>query len=425
MSRRNARGARSRMLSRAALIVAGVSLLSWAGPGASAFWTAVSNSGSATAAADAVAAGATPSASVSGGSVTLAWNPSATLAGRPLSGYTVARYASAAGGEKVPAGGSCAGMVTAGPGCTDQSVPTGTWYYTITPVLAQWRGTESARSAGAVVDTTPPEVPTVTAPAYVNSGNVNSVPVSGTTEPRATIALTVKDGGASHTVTATVTANASGAWDAAVNLSALNEGAVTFSAVATDTAGNRGNPATANSFKDVAVPTVIAVGLADAETSGKNGSTKGKVDPGDKVTITFSEALDASTICSSWAAGADATLNGSSQVTVNISPTSVLSLAIAGTACPTSRTGTVALGGVYYGSGNLSYGGAGSSASALAWNATAKTLTITLGALASGSPATASTTAAAPSYLPAGEMKDVAGNSVSPDKYTSASASRF
>jgi hypothetical protein len=403
MSRRNPRGARTRILSRAAVIVAGVSLLSWAGPGASAFWTAVSNSGSATAAADAVAAGATPSTSVSAGSVTLAWNASATLAGRPLSGYTVARYAAAAGGTKVAAGGSCAGTVTAGLGCTDQSVPTGTWYYTITPVLAQWRGTESVRSAGAVVDTTPPDAPAVTAPAYVNSGNVSSVPVSGSTEPGATIALAVKDGGAAHTVTATVTANASGAWNTAVNLSALNEGAVTFSAVATDTAGNHGSPGTAGSIKDVAVPRVVDVLLANG------GSKTGKVEPGDKVTITFSEALDASTICSSWAPGADATLNGS-QVTVNISPTSVLSLTIGATACPTSRTGTVALGAAYYGSGNLSYGGTGSSASTLAWNASAKTLTITLGALASGSQNNGNQQNAVPSFTPAPGIKDAAGN---------------
>ncbi|AXJ08860.1 Ig-like domain-containing protein [Arthrobacter sp. PM3] len=419
MSRRHSRGARSRLLSRAAVIVAGVFLLSWAGPGASAFWTAVSNSSSATAAADSVAAGATPSTSVSAGSVTLAWNASATLAGRPLSGYAVARYASATGGEKVPVGGSCAGTVTAGLGCTDQSVPTGTWYYTITPVLEQWRGTESVRSAGAVVDTTPPKAPFVTAPAFVNSGNVSAVPVSGTTEPGATIALAVKDGGSAHTVTATVTANAAGEWNAAVNLSALGEGAVTFSAVATDTAGNQGDPGTASSFKDVAVPRVTDVLLANG------GSKTGKVEPGDKVTITFSEALDASTICSSWAAGSDGTLNGSNQIMVNISSTNVLSLTVAATACPTSGTGTVTLGATYFGSGNLSYGGSGSSASTLAWNAAAKTLTITLGALATGSPATANAGAAAASYLPVGGMKDVAGNGVATNTFTGPSASRF
>ena len=415
MSHRNTRQARPRLRSRVAVIVAGVALLSWAGPGASAFWTAASNGGSAAAAADAVAAGATPSVSVSAGNVSLAWNAGTTLAGRPVSGYTVARYASTSGGTKVPAGGTCAGTITAGLGCTDQGVPTGSWHYTVTPVLAQWNGTESARSAGAAVDTTPPTAPTVVAPAYVNSTNVTAVPVSGTTEPGASIALTAKDG-AAHTITATVTANGSGAWNAAVNLSTLNDGALTYSAVATDTAGNQGNPATpgtASSVKDVVVPTVTKIALADAGTTGKNNSTRGKLDPGDNVTITFFEALDASTICTAWAAGADATLNGSNQVTVNISPANSLSVTVAGTACATSRIGAVALGATYYGSGTLSYGGTGVNASALSWNATAKTLTITLGALVpGGSPSNANQSAAAPSFTPDSGIKDLAGNSL-------------
>ena len=362
MSRRNSRQARPRTRSRVAVILAGAALLSWAGPGANAFWTAVSNGGSAASAADAVAAGATPSASVSAGNVTLAWNASTTLAGRPVSGYTVARYASASGGTKVPAGGTCAGTVTAGLGCTDQGVPTGTWHYTVTPVLAQWNGTESARSAGAAVDTTPPAAPTVTAPAYVNLGNVAAVPVSGTTEAGASIALAVTDAGAAHTVTTTVTANGSGAWNAAVDLSSLNAGTVTYRAVATDTAGNQGNPATpgtATSVKDVIAPTVTGLALADAGTTGKNG-TPGKLDPKDNVTITFSEPLDASTICSGWAAGARrdterrTTGYGQHQLHQHAS-------ASQWQARPARRRESALWrwGPTYYGSGTLSYGGTG------------------------------------------------------------------
>ena len=74
MNHRDTRQAGSRIRSRVAVILAGAALLSWAGPGANAFWTATSNGGSASASADAVGAGATPTATVSGGSVTLAWN---------------------------------------------------------------------------------------------------------------------------------------------------------------------------------------------------------------------------------------------------------------------------------------------------------------------------------------------------------------
>jgi hypothetical protein len=322
----------------------------------------------------------------------------------------VARYASASGGTKIAAGGTCTGTVTTGLGCTDQDVPTGTWYYTVTPVLGQWQGSESVRSAGAAVDTSPPIAPTVTAPTYVNSSTVTSVPVTGTTEPGASIALTVTDAGSAPPAAATVTADSSGVWAAAVNLSSLGDGTVTYRAVATDTAGNQGNPATpgtTTSVKDVAAPTVQQLELADGTRDN------GKIEPKDKVTVTFSEALDASTICSGWTAGASGTLNGDNQVTVSISSGNVLSVAVNSSACPTSRIGTVALGANYYGSGTLTYKGVGLNASVVSWDASKSTLTITLGALATGSPANGTTKAAVPSYTPATGMGDAAGNALS------------
>jgi hypothetical protein len=314
--------------------------------------------------------------------------------------------------------------VAAGLGCTDQGVPTGTWYYTVTPVLAQWTGSESARSAGAAVDTTAPGAPTVTAPAYVNSGNVAAVQVSGATEPGASVALTVSDGVPAHTVSAAATADSTGFWNATVNLTGLNAGTVTYRAVATDTAGNQGNPATpgtATSVKDVIAPTVSNVTLIDFAGTPK---TIGKLDSKDKVTIQFSEALDASTICSSWASAANGTLSGDNQVTVNISATNVLSIVVLGTACPTVRIGTVALGATYYGSGTLSYKGTGSNASTLNWDTASKTLTVTLGALVPGGiPSNANQQPAVPSFTPDVGIKDRAGNSLAVTAVSGSSSS--
>ncbi|WP_026538172.1 hypothetical protein [Arthrobacter sp. 9MFCol3.1] len=426
MSHRNNRRAGGRIRSRVAVIVAGAALLSWAGPGANAFWTASSIGGTAAAAADAVAAGATPSTSVSAGNVTLAWNASTTLAGRPVTGYTVARYSSASGGTKIPAGGSCAAQPIAGLGCTDQGVPTGTWYYTVTPVLAQWTGTESARSAGAAVDTTPPGAPGISVPPFVNTGNVTAVPVSGTTEPGASIALTITDAGAAHTVTKTVTANSSGAWNTTLSLTGLDAGTITYRAVATDTAGNPGTvPGIATSTKDVTAPTVTAVALADSAGPGKDD---GLMEPNDTATITFSEALDASTICSDWAAGASGTLKGNNDVTVTISSRNVLTVAVNSSACATSRIGTVGLGaGTAYGpaTGTATYKGNGSNASTVSWDASTKKLTITLGALVQGTPNGTEQLAAAPSYTPPDGMKDRAGNSLAITPFTSPTTSRF
>jgi hypothetical protein len=207
-----------------------------------------------------------------------------------------------------------------------------------------------------------------------------------------------------------VTADSSGVWAAAVNLSSLSDGTVTYRAVATDTAGNQGNPATpgtTTSVKDVAAPTVQQLELADGTRDN------GKIEPKDKVTITFSEALDASTICSGWTAGASGTLNGDNQVTVSISSGNVLSVAVNSSACPTSRIGTVALGANYYGSGTLTYKGAGPNASVVSWDASKSTLTIMLGALATGSPANGTAKTAVPSYTPSNGMRDAAGNALS------------
>lgn len=402
MSHRNSREARTRARSRIAIILTGAALLSWAGPGANAFWAAASNGGSASASSDALRTGATPTATVSGGNVTLAWNATTTLAGRAVTGYTVARYASATGGTKVATGGTCSGTVTAGPGCTDQGVPTGAWYYTVTPVLAQWQGTESVRSSAAAVDTTPPGAPTVVAPTYVYSGNVAAVQVNGSTEPGASIALSVSDGDPAHTVNATATEDGSGAWNTTVNLTSLNPGTVTYRAVATDSAGNQGNPATpgtATSVKDVIAPAVSNVVLADG------GGRNGKLDVGDKATITFSERLDASTICSEWVAAPSGTLTLSAdQATVNISSGNILRVAVDSLICPTSRIGAVSLGGNYYGSGTLSYKGI------VSWDRATNALTITLGASISGSVGNGTEQSAFPSYAPAAGMRDLAGN---------------
>lgn len=418
MSRHQGRGARSRTRSRIAVVLTGAALLSWAGPGANAFWTATSNSGASSASADGMGAGATPTATVSGGNVTLAWNATTTLAGRPVTGYTVARYASASAGTKSPAGGTCSATVTAGLGCTDQGVPTGTWYYTVTPVLGQWQGVESVRSSGAAVDTTPPGAPTVVAPAYVYGGNVAAVPVSGTTEPGASIALAVTDAGDPlHTVNATVTANSAGTWDATVNLTGLNAGTLTYRAVATDTAGNQGNPATpgtASSIKDVTAPIVTGVLLEDG------GGRNGKLDPKDKATITFGESLDASTICSNWAASPAGMLTLSeSQATVNIVAGNTLSVAVDSSVCPTSRIGTVALGGNYYGSGTLRYKGT------VSWDPSTKALTVTLGAYVSGNQGNGTEQPAVPFYTPASGMGDLAGNLVATAPAVAGTKSRF
>ncbi|HJP79775.1 MAG TPA: hypothetical protein VJ914_36220, partial [Pseudonocardiaceae bacterium] len=99
--------------------------------------------------ADSVGAGGAPTATVSGTSINLTWSASTTAGGRAVGGYLVNRYPSASGGTATPAAqGTCAATPVAALTCTEANVPPGTWYYTITPVLSAWHGTESPRGNG-------------------------------------------------------------------------------------------------------------------------------------------------------------------------------------------------------------------------------------------------------------------------------------
>ncbi|MET4622951.1 hypothetical protein ABIE18_004431 [Arthrobacter sp. 2762] len=402
---------------RALVIVLGILLVSWGGPAASAFWSSV-NSGFGAAKADAVAQGALPTTSVSGASVTVTWAASTTAAGRSVTGYSIVRYPSATGGTAVAATGTCAGTVAA-LSCVDTGVTTGNWYYTVTPKLSQWQGAESTRSAVAAVDATPPLAPSVTAPTYVHSGNVSAVPVSGTAEALSSVALTVTGTGALP-LTQTVSANSSGNWTATpMNMTAFSPGTINYSAQATDAAGNTGPAGTASSIKDVSSPTVTGVQL------NNGGATLGKVEKGDSVTITFSEPINPTTVCSAWANNATNVQtqagNNADNVIVNVSSTNILT--VTGAGCTTLRVGSVALGGNYTASA-LSFSGNGGNASSLSWNPTARTLTITLGSGTAGANTVSTSPAPIPSYTPASGITDMASNPLSTSTVSGAT-SRF
>ena len=401
---------------RIAVIVAGILLVSWGGPAATAFWGSISG-GSGVATADAVAQGSKPITAVSGTSVTVTWTASTTAAGRPVTGYSIARYATAAAGTGIAAAGTCTGTIAA-LSCVDNNVPTGTWYYAVTPLLSAWQGAESTRSAPTAVDATAPGAPALTVPANVNLNNVNAVPVSGTAEANSSVSLTVTDAGGANTSTQTVTANSSGNWTATpLNLSTFNEGTITYSARATDAAGNTGPAGTAASTKDVTAPTVTGVQL------NNGGNNPGKVEQGDSVTLSFSEALNPSMICGAWT-NSTATQthsgNNSNQVVVRISAENLLTVTAPG--CSTLRIGTVALGAIYT-STVLTFAGNGGNGSSLQWNYSAKTLTITLGA-GPTPPSTAPLTTAPATYTPASGLVDTAGNSLTPSPITG-TPSRF
>src|SRR6185312_11995612 len=93
-------------------------------------------------------AGSAPNASATGTSVDLAW--AATTFSSPVDGYIVHSYDAATGTSR-SIGPSCSGVLAA-LSCTDTAIPDGTWYYTITPVLGNWRGSPGPASTPVTIE---------------------------------------------------------------------------------------------------------------------------------------------------------------------------------------------------------------------------------------------------------------------------------
>ncbi len=96
----------------------------------------------------------------------------------------------------------------------------------------------------------------------INPTNVTSAEASGTGEIGAAISLTVTDG-TNTTTEYTTTVAGDGTWSiTGIDLSGLDDGAITYSATATDAAGNTATDVFA-AVKDVVVPTVDLVAVTD------------------------------------------------------------------------------------------------------------------------------------------------------------------
>lgn len=404
---------------RLLVVALGILLVSWSGPAASAFWSSVSSNGAA-AKSDSLAQGSKPSTSVTGTNVSVTWAASTTAAGRAVTGYSIARYGSATGGTRVPATGACAGTVTS-LACVEANVPAGTWYYTVTPMLALWQGQESARSTGTtpVTDTTPPAAPKIMAPSAINSLNDNGVQISGTAEANSSITLTVSGSG-SEPITRTFTTNSAGSWTApALDLRQFADGIITHSARATDATGNISAPGIASTTKESTPPRVVNLQLFN----GSSG-VAGLIEKGDYVEITFSKQLKASTLCSTWTSDtAKQTLNGNGQVTARVRLDDVLTVST--TAC-TLQLGAIALGKDYATTAALVFSGNGSGSgnvTVLSWDPAELKLTLTLGAR-SGIPNSVELDPAVATFVPASGLTDGAGNPVESGSATWAT-SRF
>jgi hypothetical protein len=162
---------------------------------------------------------------------------------------------------------------------------------------------------------------------------------------------------------------------------------------------------------------------APAPTNVALGTGNGTVGQNDTVTVTYSEALDAATLCQGWTNGTTQTISGSA-IVVQIADNGAndtLTISSVGTNCGgTFHFGSVALGGNYV-TATRTFSSA--SRGRIQWNPTTRTLQIRLGT-ASGSVLTG-VGAGTPVYTPDSALKDIPGNSIVTSPFSAPGTSRF
>ena len=129
---------------RATFTAAMLIALSTATAGYAAWTSAVSGNGAARSKTMASSTGNVPTGSASSHAVTLSWSASQFADGANVPAYIVKRYDAVTDVLQTTLA-SCSGLV-ASTTCTENSVPTGTWKYSITPAAGAWRGIEGAKS---------------------------------------------------------------------------------------------------------------------------------------------------------------------------------------------------------------------------------------------------------------------------------------
>ena len=124
----------------------------------------------------------------------------------------------------------------------------------------------------------------------VNNANKAAAAASGTVEPGATVSVVASDP-QGHTSAAVVAAVTGTSWTAGgINVTALDDGVITYAATSTDPAGNS-TTVMATSTKDTSAPAVSVTAVASPINNPNKASTSasGTVEPGATVTVVASD----------------------------------------------------------------------------------------------------------------------------------------
>jgi hypothetical protein len=196
-----------------------------------------------------------------------------------------------------------------------------------------------------------------------------------------------------------------------IAVSTLSTGAHTITATATDAAGN------VSASSGSIVVTIDTTAPAPTSVVLANGGTAAKVDTGDTGTVTFSEAIRATTFCSAWADNSTTQSLTNATVTIGDS-TNADTLTISSSSC-TFGLGTWVLGD-YVGGGAATFIN-----STVTWNPVAKTLSVTLGTLNTSSTIKTGVAQVAQKLTPSVGRTDLAGNAITTTLFTNGTASGF
>lgn len=164
---------------------------------------------------------------------------------------------------------------------------------------------------------------------------------------------------------------------------------------------------------DATAPTIAGLQLKN------NGPTPGRIEQGDQIVVGYSdEGMKVNMFCSGWISdNANQTLNADNQVSVTVddgggSSDDSISVSTSSGCNGGFNLGSIDLGAsTYVTGGSASFGGSLTNRSTIAYNATAHTVTITLGAQ-SGTGALGTVTSSAATYAPSPAIADSAGNAV-------------
>ncbi len=178
--------------------------------------------------------------------------------------------------------------------------------------------------------------------------------------------------------------------------------------VTTDRAGNTTTSAIVPVEVQNSAPSVTSVQLVDG------AGTAGRVQPGDRIVVTYSQTLGVATVCSTWNGNLTAqSLGAANDVTVTLADGGAGNDAITVTSATcTLHLGTLDLGATgYVNGGNRTFSGSGPGASTVAWDPTSRTLTVTLGASTGlGTVGTVATSSA--THTPDAGIKNAVGTAI-------------